>query len=188
MELPTNLKYQFKYTLIADYMFRLFKDNSCGHDFWHVYRTCETAHALAVTEHLDWRAMGRIEILALIHDVFDEKIVYRIPVDSVYRDLERKMYPYMKSLNTSFEELKASATSLRWSNDGSLASIEEKIVMDADRLDAIGAIGIIRAAAYGGAKKMHMYDAKSPEIDYSSGTPTTNLSGWLANASRFSRT
>jgi uncharacterized protein len=66
--------------------------------------------------------------------------------------------------------LEQSATSLRWSNTGKDATICEKIVMDADRLDAIGAVGIARAFAYGGAHKMHLYDADAPEMEYTSGS------------------
>lgn len=174
MALPSNLRYQFRHLQIAEYLHDLFVDNSCGHDFWHLYRVCETAALIGIRENLDWRQTKQIEILALIHDVFDNKIHFAVPREEVIENLKKLIAPELSVLQCTFEDLERSATSLRWSNDGSEATMVEKVVMDADRLDAIGAIGIIRAASFGGANNLHMYDAEAPETDYKSGSASSS--------------
>jgi uncharacterized protein len=166
----TKLKYQFHYPKLAEYVEYMMSTNPCGHDFWHVYRVCEMSAYLADVEGLIDDTVKWVELLALTHDLFDDKVVPLTDQPRVADTINEIMgdhYPMDTWFNIA--ALQYAASSLRWSNTGALATPYEKIVMDADRLDAIGAIGVIRAAAYGGAHGNLMYDADASEIIYTSG-------------------
>ena len=168
----TQLKHKFIYPKLAEYVEYMMNTNPCGHDFWHVYRVCEMAAYLADREILQERYCRWIELLALTHDLFDDKVVPVVDRPRILAEITSIMsdnYSATLPWNHCLDQLQGTALSLRWSNTGADATICELIVMDADRLDAIGAIGIIRAASYGGAHGNLMYDADAPEIVYKSG-------------------
>jgi len=130
-----------------------------GHDWWHVYRVWKNAIHIAEFEQAD---LFVIELAALLHDIADwkfnddnEDIGPQLAgewLESLGVEEEVKMHVCGIIRNISFKGAGVAT---------SMETLEGMIVQDADRLDAIGAIGIGRAFAYGGSKGREMYN---PEL------------------------
>lgn len=130
-----------------------------GHDWFHIERVFKTAKHINSIEQGDELV---VSLAALLHDIADskfnggdEEIGPRIAGEFLQRlDLDAAVINHVQQIikNLSF---KASLGEITF------ASKELDIVQDADRLDAIGAIGIARAFTYGGFKNRVLYD---PEI------------------------
>lgn len=133
-----------------------------GHDWWHAYRVWKMAKRIAREERLAVDTFV-IELAALLHDIADWKFykgtgqalkIKEILLEySVDRKTIKKIIDIIE--NVSFKG--ARVTSKMKSNEG-------KIVQDADRLDALGAIGITRVFAYGGYKHSSIYDPEKKPI------------------------
>lgn len=129
------------------YVHNLFDQNAGGHDTGHMMRVYHNAMHIAEAE-----GKGDIEIItlaALLHDADDHKL-FRTENNAN----ARKFLVYNGIDSEKTERIIEAINSVSFSqNRGKHPStIEGKIVQDADRLDAIGAIGIARAFAYGGEK------------------------------------
>ncbi|MFP7200702.1 HD domain-containing protein [Lysinibacillus halotolerans] len=122
-----------------------------SHDFQHIERVLQNAEAILATEP---DADGEIvRIAVLLHDVSDKK----------YSDSKENEEKLLNLLNLSEEKKQhikdiIESVSFNGGNEVEAKTIEAKIVRDADRLDAIGAVGIARTFAYGGAKGRKLYD------------------------------
>ncbi len=130
---------------------QLFERDCTGHDFFHTQRVAKMAKHIAQCEGAD---ADIAELAALLHDTDDEKLF-----KAGSNNAERLMTKYGYSDGVK-EQVKGiiSNISFRGSGRNVPQSIEGKAVQDADRLDAMGAIGIARAFAYGGYKGRKMYD------------------------------
>lgn len=138
---------------------QILKDDSSGHDWWHIHRVRTIAVQIGQKERAD---LIQIELAALLHDIADEKLneTEEAGIEKVKNWLEEINLPTETSLNI-IEII--TGMSFKGGNRPPLKTIEGKIVQDADRLDAIGAIGIARTFAYAGAHGDLMYD---PELPY----------------------
>ena len=128
-----------------------------GHDWWHVCRVWETARKIAMNEkQVDLLV---VELAALLHDIADYK----------FYDGDESIGPKMaREFLTSIQIEEASIThieqiianiSFKGGNEQQLfTSPELEVVQDADRLDAMGAIGIARTFNYGGHKNREIYN------------------------------
>jgi len=130
-------------------------DDGSGHDWWHVYRVWSIAKKIAQKESAD---QTTVELAALLHDIADWK----------FNNGDESAGPKQAAdwLNNNGAPLKLvnevreiiSTLSYKGANVATpMRTIEGKIVQDADRLDAIGAVGIARTFAYGGNKNRLMY-------------------------------
>lgn len=136
----------------------LLGEDCTGHDWFHIERV--RRNALYICEKENKGDSYIIELAALLHDVSDEKL------NATKEAGEKKLSDFLNSI-----ELEQStrdkvidiinSVSFKGGRKIELKSIEAKIVQDADRLDAMGAIGIARTFAYGGNKGRPIY---SPEI------------------------
>ncbi|WP_167630612.1 HD domain-containing protein [Listeria valentina] len=137
------------------WMQEVFCSEKTGHDFEHLKRVVETATKIQSTEGGD---LFFIQLAALFHDYPDEKLTKDV---SRARG-ELKSWMENENLEENFVRgiLRAiDAVSYRnGENKIQAQSIEEKIIQDADRLDAMGAIGIIRAFTYGASKNRQPLD------------------------------
>jgi len=132
-------------------------DAEGGHDWWHIYRVWKTAKHIAEQEpNVDLLV---VELGALLHDIADAK----------FHDGDEEIGPktatdFLNSINVPAEIITHVGNIVRHiSFKGSLegqkwTSPELAVVQDADRLDAIGAIGIARTFNYGGYKERAIYD------------------------------
>ncbi|MGE0561777.1 MAG: HD domain-containing protein [Flavobacteriales bacterium] len=133
--------------------------DATGHDWFHISRVVNVAKKIAEAEHAD---VVKVEIVALLHDIAD----YKMNNGDESIGFE-KITRFLLSLAFTPEEINEIITDIKnisfkgGNNVVSDQSITSKIVQDADRIDAIGAIGVARTFAYGGSKKRMMYD---PEI------------------------
>jgi uncharacterized protein len=133
--------------------------DSTGHDWFHVDRVRRNALKIANKEKdVD---LFIIEMSALLHDIPDEKLNEsaekgRQVLQSFLIDLELSEEVMSKINDIIF------SISYRGGQRVELPSLEAQIVQDADRLDAIGAIGIARAFAFGGKKQQPIYQ---PDIN-----------------------
>jgi uncharacterized protein len=127
-----------------------------GHDWWHVVRVVNTARKIHSVEGGDWLI---IELTLLLHDVGDGKVIGRDEDDySIAQNfLEGQSVP-AQTVEKILSIIKTMSYSKSFDNLEKDDSIEFKIVQDADRLDAIGAIGVARAFAYGGSRSRPLYD------------------------------
>lgn len=122
-----------------------------SHDWQHIERVMNNAKRIMETEKAD---SFIIELALLLHDVSDPKYT---------KSGENKEQEILDSLGLS-EEQSSRITqiirqvSFKGGNGETPTSVEAKIVQDADRLDAIGAVGIARTFAYGGAKGRKLYN------------------------------
>jgi len=135
------------------------KNAEGGHDWWHINRVWNNAKLIAAIENADLLV---VELAALLHDIADSK----------FNNGDEEIGPrlameFLQGINVDEEIVVHVQQIIRhmsfksgFDNNG-FKSIELDIVQDADRLDAIGAIGIARAFNYGGFKGREMYN---PEI------------------------
>lgn len=127
------------------YIEELFQNNADGHDAGHSIRVYRNAMRLA--RH-DPDCDGRIVALAaLLHDADDHKLFHTENNENAHRFLERNSLPQAE-IDRICEII--NAVSFSKNRGKTPASIEGRIVQDADRLDAIGAVGIARTFAFGG--------------------------------------
>ncbi|MGR3764749.1 HD domain-containing protein [Rossellomorea sp. NS-SX7] len=136
-----------------------FKDESTGHDWYHLERVRNNALLIAEKENVTDTYI--IELAALLHDVPDEKLT--ASAEEGKRKLEELIAPLSLAEDEKNELYDIIfSISYKGGNEESLSSIKAMIVRDADRLDALGAIGIARTFAYGGKKGRAIFD---PDID-----------------------
>lgn len=134
-----------------------FGAESSGHDYWHMYRTWKIAKRIA--EHESEADMFTVELAAWLHDIADWK----------FHDGDEEAGP--RAAREWLENLTVDDAVIRHIEDiirhvsfkganveSKLTTIEGKIVHDADKLDAIGAIGVGRTFAYGGANNRPMHE------------------------------
>ncbi|MEK3726361.1 HD domain-containing protein [Lysinibacillus sp. FSL W8-0953] len=122
-----------------------------SHDFQHIERVYQNALAILHTE--PTADVEVVKIAVLLHDVSDKK----------YTDSKEQEEQLIAELPVSEEKKRhirdcITQVSFNGGNELEATSLEAKIIRDADRLDAIGAIGIARTFAYGGAKGRKLYD------------------------------
>ncbi|HTN20119.1 MAG TPA: HD domain-containing protein [Pelobium sp.] len=149
--------------LTLNFVKKELENAEAGHDWWHIERVWKTAKEIAKHEYVNLEV---VEFAALLHDIADSK----------FHNGDEEIGPqkageFLKSINVDDETVfhvqqiirnmsfKASLGEL------SFSSPEMLVVQDADRLDAIGAIGIARAFTYGGYKNRELYNpAIAPQI------------------------
>jgi uncharacterized protein len=121
--------------------------DSSGHDWWHIYRVWNLAKKIQQKEGGD---LFIIEMAALLHDVSDWKFYENEEAGlNVVRDWLLKI----ETSNDLTEKIIDIIKNVSYKGAGvkdQMETTEGKIVQDADRLDAIGAIGIARTFAFGG--------------------------------------
>ncbi len=133
-----------------------------GHDWWHVYRVWKTALHIAEHEKAD---LFVVQLAALLHDIADWK--FNSGDDSVGPKLAKE---WLEKLNVDSKIIShvcdiIQNMSFKGAGVKSLMKTKEgMIVQDADRLDAIGAIGIGRAFAYGGHAGREMYNPNEKPV------------------------
>ena len=143
-----------------DYIQDLFKNNSDGHDANHSIRVYQ--NALRIAEGYPNSNLTVVSLAALLHDVDDHKL-FRTENNENARIFMKSHQIESDTIEFVCEIINGVSFSKNKGNHPK--SVEGKIVQDADRLDAIGAIGIARTFAYGGkngrpleASLQHFYD------------------------------
>ncbi len=150
-----------------------------GHDWFHTDRVRRNALLIARSENCDKLI---VELAALLHDIADSK--FTGGDETVGPRLAREFLDSHSISREVVDHVVAIIENISFKGgnfDRKFSSIELDIVQDADRLDAIGAIGIARAFHYGGYKNRALYDPEIPpqlamtrEQYKSSASPTLN--------------
>ena len=150
-----------------------------GHDWWHVYRVWKTAQHIGKEEGAN---MLTVELAALLHDIADWK--FHDGDDTVGPKIAGEMLQKHDVSVDVIDHVKQIIIEGSFKGAGvetKPSTLEGEVVQDADRLDAIGAVGIARTFAYGGHKGRLMYDPdikpvmhKSKEEYAKNKSPTIN--------------
>jgi len=136
--------------------------DASGHDYYHTLRVLRTAERIAYMEAKNQPVdLEAVALIAILHDVDDRKIS-----PDTYRNLDRAR-TFLRERGIAEERQRKilngiSDISFRGTGSVIPETIEGKIVQDADRLDAMGAIGIARAFAFGGSRGREMYNPDQP--------------------------
>ncbi len=140
----------------ADFVRQRLTGAEAGHDWWHILRVWNNVKTLLLHEQAERTIC---ELAALLHDIADSK----------FNDGDETLGPtiageFLASIGVPTETVEHVQHIIRYmSYKASLDMVvfhsrELEIVQDADRLDAIGAIGIARAFHYGGFKNRELYN------------------------------
>ena len=151
-----------------------------GHDWWHIYRVWKNARMIAENE--PGVDLFVVELAALLHDIADYK--FHDGDESIGPKLAREFLTSLQVEAETISHVEQIIANISFKGGKELqqfASRELDVVQDADRLDAIGAIGIARAFNYGGHKNREIYnpdikpDLKMDKDAYTkSSAPTLN--------------
>ena len=150
----------------TDHVRGLLSGEGSGHDWFHVERVRNMALRIAREERADTFV---VELAALLHDVADWKFA-----SGAHEAGPRAAREWLESLAVPppvIDHVVSIIAGLSFKGAGvdtSMSTIEGQCVQDADRLDALGAIGIARAFAYGGHKGRALYDPAIPPQPHAS--------------------
>lgn len=140
----------------------LFADDVSGHDFMHTMRVYQNACRIAETETCDKEVVA---LAALLHDADDSKLFQTtgyanaravMREEGIAEDVQNRVISAISTVS-----FKGTGTQIP-------DTIEGRIVQDADRLDAIGAVGIARAFAFGASRGRKMYDPAEKPAEHMS--------------------
>ncbi len=146
---------------------KLFNEDSTGHDLLHTLRVVKNAELLQKEHGGD---AFIITLAALLHDADDKKLS---PGTYKNKDNARRILCANDISEDDMERIISIINSVSFSDGKTAETIEAKIVQDADRLDALGAIGIARCFSFGGAHGRPIYN----ESDFIEGNIETSTSG-----------
>ncbi|GAB2317843.1 HD domain-containing protein [Alkalibacterium sp. s-m-22] len=140
-----------KQTIVADTIDMVkekLNNEGSGHDWYHIERVWKMASKLAAKEQANSYI---VELAALMHDLIDDKLVSS--KDEAVQEVEYWLEGAGVSSSDAERIMDIIQTiSFKGGNGRKLTTLEAQIVQDADRLDAIGAIGIARCFTYAGSK------------------------------------
>lgn len=135
-----------------EYVKEKFENEFSGHDYFHTLRVFNMATRISESEGAN---LEIVQLAALLHDVDDRKI------SPETHENQANAREFLIANGVNDEAIEIICKIIReisfGTNDSSPTTLEGQCVQDADRLDAIGAIGIARAFAYGGNHNRHMY-------------------------------
>ena len=137
-----------------------------GHDWFHIERVWKLSKKIAVTEHCNEEV---VELAALLHDIADPK--FHNGDETIALKVSRDFLESQQAPEEIIDKVLFIIKNISFKNRGDVPQdlpVELKIVQDADRIDAIGAIGVARTFNFGGFKNNLMYD---PDIE-----PKLNMS------------
>lgn len=158
------------------------KDAEGGHDWFHIQRVFNNSILIARSEKVDLLV---VSLGSLLHDIADAK--FHDGDESIGPKLAKAFLKSMEVKQKTITHVVNIINHISYKNSlekgkgKKFNSLELQVVQDADRLDAIGAIGIARAFNYGGFKNRTIYDPKIPpklkmsKVEYKkSKAPTIN--------------
>jgi uncharacterized protein len=150
---------------VVEYVREKLENESSGHDWWHIYRVWKIA--LRIVEEEKDADLFIVQLAALLREVGDWKITENEDTTKESEELLRKLGIDENIIRKIVDIIDNISFSSNIENKRNL-SLEGKIVQDADRLDAIGAIGIARCFAYGGCKGREIYNPNIKPKKYKS--------------------
>lgn len=137
-----------------EYIKEIFSGDSSGHDYYHTVRVYRIATEIAKQEYAD---VNIVQLAALLHDVDDKKL------SPETHATKKNAVDFMTANGVDANIINIvckiiDEVSFAGTDSVVPSTIEGKCVQDADRLDAIGAIGIARTFTYGGSRGRKIYD------------------------------
>ena len=147
---------------VAEYVRLKFLEESSGHDWHHINRVWRLTRQIAAEEGANPEVA---ELGALVHDIADWKFHggdEAIGPREAERLLEDELAP--PDVIAQVVEIVRTISYKGAGVETPMTSLEGRCVQDADRLDAMGAIGIARCFAYGGHAGRQMYDPDIPPV------------------------
>ena len=150
-----------------------------GHDWWHIFRVWTLAKKIAVEEKAQ---MEIVELGSLLHDIADWK--FHGGDDSIGPAMAQEFLSNNDVDPQLTESVVDIVSTISYKGAGvatPMKTLEGKIVQDADRLDAIGALGIARTFAYGGYKNRLIYHPDEKPVLHQSYADYKNNKGHTIN-------
>lgn len=142
----------------AGHVRREMEQDSSGHDWWHVHRVWRNALTICALEGGDRFVVG---LAALLHDLDD----WKLHPESGGRPARAEAWLRQQGVSPDIlQHVCGIVTHLSFKGAGvadRMETLEGRIVQDADRLDALGAVGIARTFAYGGQRGRAMHDPEA---------------------------
>lgn len=165
--------------VVEKFVKNICENDATGHDWWHIKRVYNNAMFINEKENANKFV---ITLITLMHDLYDHKF-YNGNIEEKLKETLKEIGIYNYINNNDLENIIYSCVNLGFSAniiDKRELSIEGKIAQDADRLDALGAIGIARTFAYGGKKGRLIYNPDNNELvnkkDYEKNGSITSIS------------
>ena len=155
MEIMNEIKY------IKNYVKKLYLKNDPSHDFEHIMRVYKNAEKICKTESVNKKL---VLISVLLHDIVKKSQSRKSSKSSADLSAEKSL-EILKKLNMSKLEINIITEAIRnhsFTKKKISKTIEGRILQDADRLDAIGAVGIARAFCVSGVKNRPFYNPNNP--------------------------
>jgi len=143
-----------------DFVKTTLKGAEGGHDWFHILRVWNNAKLISKTEHVD---VFIVELGALLHDIADSK--FYNGDESIGPKVARKFLENLQveeAVILHIEQIILNISYKGGNFEQNFTSPELQVLQDADRLDAIGAIGIARCFNYGGFKNRPLYNPEIP--------------------------
>ena len=139
-----------------------FAEEASGHDWHHIHRVWRLARKIAVAE---GARLDVVDLAALVHDIADWK--FHGGDDAIGPREAERLLREQGAGDDLVEPVVEIVATISFKGAGvrqPMRTLEGQCVQDADRLDAIGAIGIARCFAYGGHAGRLMYDPEVPPV------------------------
>ncbi len=141
----------------AEFVKDKFTGEGTGHDWWHMYRVWQLSKTIAKDE--PEADLYIVELGALLHDIADWK--FHDGDEEAGPKAARAWLSSCEVEESIIKQIEEIIRTVSYKGSGvasNMKTLEGKIIHDADKLDALGAIGIARAFAYGGANNRSLYD------------------------------
>lgn len=144
----------------VDFVQSTLADAEAGHDWWHTYRVWQNAQQIAQSEAADLLV---VELGALLHDIADAK--FHEGDEAIGPRTAQQFLEKQRANAITIEHVVNIVRHISFKGGNfqqAFRSPELAVVQDADRLDALGAIGIARTFHYGGFRNRPLYDPEVP--------------------------